>query len=284
METELTEQDLENLKELAGLGVYEIKVYMALVQHGPNEPSKIYKLADIPQPRIYDTLKSLQSKGFILPSVGEKFYKATPPVNILSLILEKKRAKLNTEELFVEEFKRKISTISPVEIVEPKIYVTTDTDQLSTWFLQLYNEAKKEWFTTACQAKGLVSRDFETKFGHNLLERGVDCRSIAPFDVWKYLISRNQMQTSLDAGWKFACLSDVTYDSFAIADGLKLFFVLRDENQENITGLLISEEPRIGASFRTLFEYLWSLAEKNADKKNCLINNTMLDEIYKENQ
>ncbi len=61
---------IESLKEL-GLNSYEAKVYVALLKKYPATGYEIAKLADIPQSRAYDTLKSLEVSK-IVSSTGEK--------------------------------------------------------------------------------------------------------------------------------------------------------------------------------------------------------------------
>ena len=61
---------IESLKEL-GLNSYEAKVYIALLKKYPATGYEVAKLADIPQSRAYDTLKSLETAK-IVSSTGEK--------------------------------------------------------------------------------------------------------------------------------------------------------------------------------------------------------------------
>lgn len=61
---------IESLKEL-GLNSYEAKVYVALLKKYPATGYEVAKLADIPQSRAYDTLKSLEISK-IVSSTGDK--------------------------------------------------------------------------------------------------------------------------------------------------------------------------------------------------------------------
>ncbi len=61
---------IESLKEL-GLNSYEAKVYLALLKKYPATGYEVAKLADIPQSRAYDTLKSLEIAK-IVTSTGDK--------------------------------------------------------------------------------------------------------------------------------------------------------------------------------------------------------------------
>ncbi len=90
------------LKELAGLNSYEARAYMALLRLGEAKPLKIAEEASIPYQRIYDILKSLGSKGFILDRNGlylprrpQEVFKA---ISMRVLIEARKRAK-KIEEL-----------------------------------------------------------------------------------------------------------------------------------------------------------------------------------------
>lgn len=67
---------IESLKEI-GLNSYEAKVYVALLKKYPATGYEVAKLADIPQSRAYDTLKSLENDK-IVTSSGEKPQTFTP--------------------------------------------------------------------------------------------------------------------------------------------------------------------------------------------------------------
>lgn len=58
---------IEKLKEL-GLNSYEAKVYLALLKKYPATGYEVAKLADIPQSRAYDTLKTLENESIVIPS------------------------------------------------------------------------------------------------------------------------------------------------------------------------------------------------------------------------
>ena len=52
------------LKETFKLSLYEAKAYQSVIE-GAKQPKYISNRAGVPVPRIYDTLKSLEEKGFI---------------------------------------------------------------------------------------------------------------------------------------------------------------------------------------------------------------------------
>jgi sugar-specific transcriptional regulator TrmB len=62
----------QNTREVAidglvhlGLPIGEAKSYIALVENGSSEATPLAQLANVPQPKIYSYLKSLEQKGFV---------------------------------------------------------------------------------------------------------------------------------------------------------------------------------------------------------------------------
>lgn len=55
-----------SLKENFKLSSYEARAYIALLKHTRQNPKQIAASAEVPLPRVYDTLESLMSKGFII--------------------------------------------------------------------------------------------------------------------------------------------------------------------------------------------------------------------------
>ena len=61
---------IESLKDL-GLNSYEAKVYVALLKKYPATGYEVAKIADIPQSRAYDTLKSLENSKIVTSSTDK---------------------------------------------------------------------------------------------------------------------------------------------------------------------------------------------------------------------
>jgi len=66
------------LKDAFKLSLYESRAYFALVQ-GASDPKRISRLGRIPLPRIYDTLGSLETKGFVTRD-GEQHVPVSPKI------------------------------------------------------------------------------------------------------------------------------------------------------------------------------------------------------------
>src|SRR6056297_1479186 len=56
---------LERVGERFSLGEYEIDAYLTVLEHGRLTASEIADHTDIPQPRVYDTVRSLSDRGLV---------------------------------------------------------------------------------------------------------------------------------------------------------------------------------------------------------------------------
>ncbi len=56
---------MERVGERFNLGEYEIDAYLAVLEHGQLTASEIADKTDIPQPRVYDTVRSLSDRGLV---------------------------------------------------------------------------------------------------------------------------------------------------------------------------------------------------------------------------
>lgn len=56
---------LTTLGEAFDFGEYEIEAYLVVLKHGKLTASEIAEETDIPQPRVYDTVRSLADSGFV---------------------------------------------------------------------------------------------------------------------------------------------------------------------------------------------------------------------------
>jgi sugar-specific transcriptional regulator TrmB len=56
---------LESVSERFNFGEYEAKAYLTILEHGQVTASEIADYTDIPQPRVYDTVRSLSDAGLV---------------------------------------------------------------------------------------------------------------------------------------------------------------------------------------------------------------------------
>ena len=157
---------IEKLKEI-GLNEYQSKVYVALVKKFPATGYEISKLANIPQSRTYDTLKSLETLNIVISS-GTKPVTYTP---------------IKPKEL-TKRYKRKIdSTISYLEKKLPQVKENDYTERVITLsgktkifdkIIELIKSAQKNIFIS------VWAQDFKYIEQHLLdaYNRGLDVKII----------------------------------------------------------------------------------------------------------
>ena len=90
---------------LFGLNNYELKAYEALIKTGKSTATRICKVTDIPQGKIYTVLESLIKKGLVdlIPKEPKEFIPNDP--NLLSVNLLKKGKELEEAKNSIEQLK-----------------------------------------------------------------------------------------------------------------------------------------------------------------------------------
>jgi sugar-specific transcriptional regulator TrmB len=74
----MRENIVSDLKDL-GLSEYEARAYLALTTHGPLPASSVSSFSRIPQSKIYEVLKSLNTKSLADFWIGSSQYRAVEP-------------------------------------------------------------------------------------------------------------------------------------------------------------------------------------------------------------
>ena len=126
---------IESLKEL-GFNSYEAKVYVALLKKYPATGYEVAQLADIPQSRAYDTLKTLENEK-IVTSSGEKPQTFTPvkPKELTKRFRRKVEANL-------EFLEKKLPDVK-VDYNEP-IHSVSGENQIRNKIIEIIKSAKQE--------------------------------------------------------------------------------------------------------------------------------------------
>src|SRR5512136_630980 len=63
-----------------GLNQYEARAYHALTAFGSSTAGELSEVADLPRPRVYDVLRGLQDKGFVVLKPGRPVKYASLPL------------------------------------------------------------------------------------------------------------------------------------------------------------------------------------------------------------
>lgn len=85
---------IEKVRRNFNLNIYETKVWLALLEKGDANIAQIHEISKVPRSRIYDVLKSLETKGFCVERLGRPIkYVAVEP----SLVIEKLKKSVENE-------------------------------------------------------------------------------------------------------------------------------------------------------------------------------------------
>lgn len=95
---------LEELRRLLNLNSYEARVYLSLLLRGAGRPPEIARRSGVPAQRVYDVLRSLRDKGFVVEDGG--VYLAVNPREALrayaSVVVAEAMDKANQINLLAE--------------------------------------------------------------------------------------------------------------------------------------------------------------------------------------
>lgn len=85
---------VEKVRRNFDLNIYETKVWLALLEKGNANIAQIHELSKVPRSRVYDVLKSLETKGFCVERIGRpiKYIAVEPP-----LVVEKIKKSIEAE-------------------------------------------------------------------------------------------------------------------------------------------------------------------------------------------
>ena len=89
---------VELLQEHFELNLYEARAYVALVGFGVLTPAELASVSEVPAPRTYDVLRSLEKKGFAISQPGKvNKYRPVHPENILEKFIEEWQERVKEE-------------------------------------------------------------------------------------------------------------------------------------------------------------------------------------------
>ena len=139
-----------------GLSNYEIMAYLSLVSRHPVNGSQLSRFSGIPRARIYDVLRSLKDKGFVVET-GDGLYAPLPPEEFFKRL----RHSFETKLEFLEE---KIEAAS-----EPTVYDYVWTirgyDKVMDKAREMIGAARTEIYTRLHTSEGHILAQNLTRAG-----------------------------------------------------------------------------------------------------------------------
>ena len=159
-------EELESeLRDKFGLNSYEARGYLALVASSM-KAKDLASSADIPMPRIYDTLRALEMKGFVHKS-GELFVAESPSIALKTYLLGHQRSFEKARESKEASMKRIVELLQPVlaskDDVSEEPVLLKGMDSIAGRFFEILSTSKDVTLMVrkALKVKGVFSEYLE---------------------------------------------------------------------------------------------------------------------------
>ena len=258
------EEFLNNLRQLFGLNLYEVRIWTALLSRGVSTAGELSDIGNVPRSRAYDVLESLEKKGFVVMKLGKPIkYIAVEPDEVverskklLITIANEKVKKLG--DLKGTDVLNELTTLHKqgIQFVEPTDLsgALRGRHNIYTHLETMVKGAEKS-LVLVTSAKGLM-RKFEVlkpEF-EKLKKKGVQIRVASNLakdnpkvakDLLKYAEVRNL---------------DSVNARFAIIDGKDLMFMVMDDNDVHPTydvGVWV-KTPYFAKALGDMFGAVWN--------------------------
>ena len=242
-------QNLENIKEYirkAGLTENEAKIYLALLEFGPNQAGTISRKSGLHRRVVYDTADMLIKKGLIgyIKKNNKKLFQASNPQRILELIKEKEESisqimpqmlgfynkTREKEETNFYKGKNGLKTVFEDQISEKKEILILGASQIAYEMLEFYFH----WFD-----KRRVENKIKTKIIFNQTEKAKTTK--IPLSEIRYLPEKYSSPLAVNIyGDKVAIILWSKENPFAV----------------------VIKNKEIAEGYRKHFEMMWKISKK----------------------
>ena len=258
-------EKLESLLKESGFTEYETRTFLILTQYGVCTADDVSRLANIPLPRVYDTLGQLEKKGFVMTTkTRPQKCKALDFKESYSNFLDNKKKMVESE---INTLKQKVTEInddlfSSNKLNKPK------KEELRLWSMKgkknLVNmkrdylkKAKKEILMFTGDAS-FINEDFELL--KNIMKNGVKTKILMrePLneDVKESLERLSELGTKIKSGFE-GSLRGFIIDNSAIIIMLKYGKNEGIEAQLSYEGIIVNN-PLFVKSLIDYFKLAWN--------------------------
>lgn len=259
---------VQRLMDNLDLTEYEAKAYLVLVRQGPLTVSSISETGDIPRPKCYDVLKSLQSKGLVSHMMTKPIkYQALPVDIAFNNRLEQLRRDLERREREVEQLKEEITRLSSdIDRMgrEFRVLLLESTQSIVRSFLLDTSRASKEILVTISREP--ISYGWErylSEFGRATL-KGVGFRFIAhPQSRFLDRVARvSEIVDYVRKGVVKIRSSDMIHQPFSIIDDEVCYLYLTDPIRRDFLLSIRVEDKSFTKQMREVFNLIWGVSRE----------------------
>ncbi|MCD6525215.1 MAG: TrmB family transcriptional regulator [Thermococcus sp.] len=118
----MEEKEIKALLREFGLNEYEVRAYLTLIKSGPLTAGELAALSKVPQPRIYDVIRTLMAKGFVTTSEGRpKHVIPLNPESVMEAIKQRYEERIEALKTALEELYTPHGEIGSVTVIKSRI-------------------------------------------------------------------------------------------------------------------------------------------------------------------
>ncbi|MCX6767890.1 MAG: hypothetical protein NTY90_04150 [Candidatus Micrarchaeota archaeon] len=131
-----------------GLNQYEARAFHALTVFGSGTAGELSELAELPRPRVYDVLRGLQDKGFVVLKPGRPVkYASLPLVEALKTLRKQRESSLTNELKRIDEMGRSLQArLKPMqserEAPEDLVWTLKSREAIYSKMSSMFSQAK----------------------------------------------------------------------------------------------------------------------------------------------
>ncbi|WP_048146940.1 HTH-type transcriptional regulator TrmBL2 [Pyrococcus abyssi] len=260
------ERMVELLQEHFELNLYEARAYVALVAFGVLTPAELASVSEVPAPRTYDVLRSLEKKGFAMNQPGKtNKYRPVHPANILEKFIqdwqervkEELEAKKKAKEELLELMAPLIETEVPKYGVE-RVWVVRGIKNSTLKTKEMLGEVQKEILLAD---DGFIAINLEDDI-IKAVDRGVKAKIILTKNLLPRIKASKIVQYAKDGKLELKVLEK--FDLPMLICDEEVFFALEDlaARYFNYETQVWIKDHRVVDLFRKKFEEYWKEAEE----------------------
>ncbi|KUH32839.1 transcriptional regulator [Thermococcus celericrescens] len=257
---------VELLQEHFELNLYEARAYVALVGFGVLTPAELASVSEVPAPRTYDVLRSLEKKGFAISQPGKvNKYRPVHPQNILEKFIEEWQERV-AEELELkkkakEELLELMSPLIETEIPKygvEKVWVVRGIRNATLKTKEMFEEAKEQILLAD---DGYIAINLESDI-IKAIDRGAKAKIIITENVL-HRLGTSKIMDYYKAGKLELKVIDKLELPMLICDD-EVFFALEDMAARyfNYETQIWIKDFRVKALFEGKFNEYWEQAKK----------------------
>jgi len=230
----MKDEYIDEVRHAFNLNLYEAKIWIALLTKGSGTAGQLSDLAGVPRSRTYDTLESLERRGFVRLRVGKPaMYEAIPPSEVIENVksriekdLEQRRKKIErikssaTIKSLENLYKSSISSLKPTDVV----LAIRGRDNIYSKLASMISNAKDSVYIVTTSTGLLKKLNALGRHIEKARKKGVNIHIAAPIteDV-KPMVSRMK-------GVKFKNLGKLN-SRFVVVDGEHAFMMLAHDEE-----------------------------------------------------